>query len=297
MAPADWRILPSSKPNKPLLVQTDFGSTEYIVRVTDINSVWSETLDRVGLVRRAKDVESDINPEEDPSQMRILLKKIEDTLHHGDNSQVFVRTISGRIELFLTIPLPGGLSDLQWTIQLEKQPASALQAHVINPSLALAFMQKQQIEDLTNKLKDKDAAISKVLDKVESMGLDFGTLFPTARLNRRLDQRKQIFQQVPGLSVFDKEKWRANASTLEAEGASPISVLQEALEHSSSEAVNALAQRLPVAAEGRSPTPARIGDLSADGTRPVKTKEESQSQPSGFEVSQYWPCLKMPFVY
>lgn len=290
MAPTDWHILPSSKPAKPLLVQTDFGSSAYTVRVTNVNSVWSETLDRERLIQRAREVESDIHPEEDQSQMRILLEKVEGALHQRDNSQVFVRTISGRIELFLTIPLPGGLNDLQWTMKLDRQPASALQAHVINSTLALAFLQKQQIDELTRKLEDKDVAISKLLDKVESMGLDFGTLFPTARLNRRLDQRKQVFQQVPGLAVFDKENWRANAATVNLEQAEPIAVLEEAFKYSSSGAVYALAQRLPVAAEGRPSTPARTRDLAAEDSRINETKDESQSQLSGFQVSRDSLC-------
>lgn len=284
---SEWQLLPSSKPNKPLLVRTSFDKASYAVDVTDLTNIWSESLDRDQVVARAKDVSSDIHPEDDASQMRILLDKIESAFQDGEGTTLFVRPMSDRLDIFMTVPLPGGLNDLQWSMNLKKQPSSTLQSEILNPLISLSYLQKTQIEQLSGLLNEKDAAMSKVLDKVESLGLDYGTVFPNARLNRKHNLRDQVLRQVKGMAVFDADKWLSDSRASELGEICPAKAIPQALAGIASSSVMSMSHFSPVAGGGAvSPMPPRRREnVVVERTQAKPTPAAaSQSQADEFQV-------------
>lgn len=282
----EWRLLPKSKATRPLLFRSSFEQSSYWLQVTDLSSIWSEDVSRDDIVRRAREVESDIHPEDDSSQMQILLDKLRSALEGEPGTSIFVRPLSSKLELFLGIPLPGGLSELQWSMSLGKQPLSVLQSAVINPVVANVYLQQQQIEQLSNCLREKDEAIGKILDKVESLGLDFGTIFPNARLNRKGNLRQQVLAQVKGLQVYDEKASTSQSLQIDHDGLSAKEVLVVALNGIGSDVKSSVAQCLPVEGNGTSPMPVRSHDPVVPSRRRVTDGHTtSQSQADGFQVS------------
>lgn len=275
----DWRLLPKSKSAKPLLVRTLFERFSYTIHVTDLTSIWTETLSRAEIINRSRDVASDIHPEDDSSQFSILLEKIGSAFQDDESTEIFVRPLPNRLELFLTIPLPGGLNPLQWSMSLTKQTSTALQLEVINPLIALAYVQKQQVDRLSQLLNEKDAAIGKILDKVESLGLDYGTIFPTVgRLNRKVNMREQILRQVKGLAVFHNHEWAAASHLSEPNALTAEFIAPLAFAGCHAHDVQIVAQCLPVDVGVPSPTPPRQqGVYAARQRSPSRPKIASQS--------------------
>lgn len=284
---SDWHLLPKTKPAKPFLVRTLFGRSSYTVHITDLTSIWTETLSRAEIISRSEDLASNIHPEDDSSQFSILLDKIGSAFQDDEGTEIFMQSLPNKLDLFLKIPLPGGLNDLQWSMKLTKQSPSALQSEFINPLVALSYVQKKQVDQLSHLLNEKDAAIGKILDKIESLGLDYGTIFPTAkRLNRKGNLREQILRQVKGLAVFDDHEWTAAAQVSEPGHLTADVIASSALAGCHTRNVQSIAQCLPVDTAVPPSTPLRHQDVYAARPRsPSRPQSQSQGQADEFQVS------------
>jgi hypothetical protein len=198
----------------PLLISKSFEADSYTIHLTDLTHIWSESLDHDGIVGRAEEESTSIDPS-DSSQLQILLEKLGLALSSGPNTTLSLHIPSspGRarpiISLNLTIKLPGGLAPLVWPIHLSAAPQSVLTSQLTVPLLLAQHARVSEIEGLKEVVREKDHVIQKLLDRLETQGTDVGQVFPqaTGRGGRKVD-RKQAEEKVRGLGPFDMEAWR-----------------------------------------------------------------------------------------
>lgn len=214
-----WRNLPACAElfGPALIMRYDFTSSTYTLQLTDLSNVWSESLTTEQIKKRALDDECSIDPSDDTAQLVILLQKLEASLNGLEGTSLRVtRTVSSEVELESTILLPAPLPTLYWTFRLQHRPADAIKSDFVIPLLALSCSQSQQVHELTALLKEKDAAIAKVLDKLASSQIDIHSIFPNvlrnrvkARVGKKTSDREQLALQIPGFGCFDPEQWSA----------------------------------------------------------------------------------------
>lgn len=161
-----------------LLVKTSFTSSSYTVHITDLVQVWSEGLDRSGILSRAAKASTTIDPAEDASQLSLLLEKIEGGLGGGsDQSELVLSCIPrrggsdgdgvGDLKLRLAVDLPPPLPELEWTFTLRLGTQMDFTNVFVMPLVSLAGLQAAQIESLKTVIKDKDHVIDKMKDALE----------------------------------------------------------------------------------------------------------------------------------
>ncbi|KAI9850008.1 MAG: hypothetical protein M1838_006181 [Thelocarpon superellum] len=215
VAMTPWHPLPPSSISRgapPLLVQHTFTGTAYAVDLTDLTYVWSEALARQDILNRAWLDETSIDPSGDPAQLLILLRTLEAALN-GDAPATWSlhRRHEHDLSLDVTCPLPAPLKALQWSFALSRATPESLTRDVIRPLLTLQRAQSSLVERLLAHLKDKDHVIDKLVDKLDSSGMDLAMVFPGAaglRSGGRPSSRVQAGQFIKGLDVFDVERWR-----------------------------------------------------------------------------------------
>jgi hypothetical protein len=207
------RLSPSVGAHLPaLLISESFTPSSYSIQLTDLTSIWSESLDRRGIIRRSREEHTSIDPS-DGDQMQIFLDKLKLALAGGKDTTLAL-TISADADrpsliLNITVKLPGGLAPLQWPIQLAAATQSLMTSHFTIPLLRAQHDRVQDIESLAEVVKEKDHVIQKLLDKLEGQGTELGQIFPQAagRVGRKVD-RKQAEQRVKGLGQFNMDAWR-----------------------------------------------------------------------------------------
>ena len=82
MASTAWRPLPLPVTDElpPLLVAFETGPSTYSIQVTDLASVWTESLDRRAICVRAWTEETSIDPSDTPQNMTRLLQALRSAL-------------------------------------------------------------------------------------------------------------------------------------------------------------------------------------------------------------------------
>ncbi|KAI9828533.1 MAG: hypothetical protein M1819_006590 [Sarea resinae] len=218
--PSGWTQFPlgsSASDLPPLLVKSDFCSTGYSIFVTDLDYIWTESLDRRQIFKRALNENTSIDPSEDPSQMRILLEKIQAAIQGDEDTDMILASPEGPQQLVLkiTAPLPAPLSPLEWTLRLELHPKGTLQDELILPLLSAQIALSQRSQSLMDIIREKDHVIARLVDKLEASGTDLGSLFPGAaglmsRNKNKGSNRETVGRVVRGLGNFDEEEWSAD---------------------------------------------------------------------------------------
>ncbi|TVY24017.1 hypothetical protein LHYA1_G007727 [Lachnellula hyalina] len=211
-----WKPLRLSKAASahlpPFLLSLELTSDPYTIYLTDLTTIWKESLDRAGIIRRSEEEGTSIDPSDD-DQFRILLEKIRLGLegHHNTTSALTINADDDRpmIILNLTVPLPGGLAPLQWPIRLSAAPQSLFTIQLTMPLLGARHVQMQEVKSLGEVLEAKDHVIQKLLDTMESQGMELSQVFPQAagKAGRKID-RKKAEERVKGLARFDMVTWR-----------------------------------------------------------------------------------------
>ncbi|KAE8450725.1 hypothetical protein EG329_006070 [Mollisiaceae sp. DMI_Dod_QoI] len=196
----------------PLLIATNFTTDSCTIYLTDLTSIWSESLDRRAIIRRSREENTSIDPS-DTDQFQIFREKIKRGLDGGKGTALAltIQADPSRPPLVLnvTVDLPGGLAPLQWPIRLAAAPQSLLTSQLITPLLRAQHERMQEMASLADILKEKDHVIQKLLDKLESQGMELGQVFPQAagKVGRKLD-RKKAAERVKGLAPFDVGVWK-----------------------------------------------------------------------------------------
>jgi hypothetical protein len=202
-----WELLNLNLEGLPkLLVKYVIGDAGYAVSMTDLANIWIETLANVHVVRHAEEQSCSINPGDDAGQLRLLLEQIRDILRHKDGTTVHLALHPpDHLKLTLRAPLPPPLPAFEWTMLLTKATSTEVVSQVISPLLLLAHQQQQQLAFLLAQLKDKDHAMSRLLDKMEATNTDLGSVFPgvsAGRNSQRSLKRNHVASRVPGLAPF-----------------------------------------------------------------------------------------------
>jgi len=209
---AIWQPIPRTAGlhNTAVLLRFRKITSGFSLHLTDLSQVWSAELDKDQICIKAQEIGCSIDPSEDDSQLAILLDTFEAALRGDEGTSISI-VVDGADHLKLTIssPLPAPLPALTWPFRLGPGSREQVKTEVMVPLVCSTYMRKQQQDDLTALLAHKDALISKLTDKVESIGSDLVSLFPNlGRLSHTKNQRQQLAKYVKGLEPFDANKWR-----------------------------------------------------------------------------------------
>ncbi|TLS29087.1 hypothetical protein PpBr36_01387 [Pyricularia pennisetigena] len=219
---ASWRPLPVSHPAVPnLLVSAAFSTSpiSYSIYITDLANVWLERLDRRSILLRSLEEKTSIDPSDDPENFKELLHRIGSAFdaenpHHADASLALAsgpeQSTGGINDLVLEVTciLPAGLQPLKWPIKLKHGGASAVATELVLPLVQAQMARHLEMETLLAVIKEKDGVITKVLDKLDSMGARLDQIFPAlAASGKRKITRAFAEARVKGLAPYDKDKF------------------------------------------------------------------------------------------
>ncbi|KAI7197038.1 hypothetical protein D0869_00113 [Hortaea werneckii] len=210
-----WRTLSISDESlPPLLIKAHLHSEGYTIHLTDLSRIWSESLTKREINKRALNNDCSIDPTDGPEQYTILLEKINGTLVQEDGTSLRFRPgdTEHRLKLELQAPLPHPLSPLNWTVDFSLQESGQLNDQLITPLFHRCHEFQAQTRLLMHALHEKDRVISKLCDRLEASGNDLSIPFPqtNGKLNRKSKRshREQLAPFVRGLGDFDEGDWR-----------------------------------------------------------------------------------------
>lgn len=224
--PLDLRSRTGDLP--PILVKAEFTTNSYAIFITDTTHIWHEELDRRGIIRRALDENTSIDPSEDPDQMRQFLHKLRLAVE-GDHGTSLRLEASGKqtagqtakeLLLTLTAELPHGFEPLTWPVQLRLQEQTTHTIQFIMPLLKAEYAHLHELDSLVDVLKDKDHVIQKLADKVETMGAELGTIFAGASKRGGKVTREWQEERIKGLRPFDRDSWKKSLKNRSEAGTS-----------------------------------------------------------------------------
>lgn len=212
---AHWKPLPlNSDSNLPtLLYQLNVSASAYAIYLTDLTNIWTESLDRKQIIRRAFDENASIDPSEGPDQFRLLLHNIQEALEARPNTSLKIQLPEAAVDtltLIVTATLPAPLAPFIWPIRPVRAPDRSFFDEFLYPCLTSLGNARSEVLSLLNLLKDKDRVIARLTDKLEVMGIDISTVFPNAAPSKRskATTRDVVVSTVKGLKAFDEDKWR-----------------------------------------------------------------------------------------
>ncbi|KAJ5514439.1 hypothetical protein N7463_003991 [Penicillium fimorum] len=212
--PSRWQRLQLSKQRSPpLLFQYTWTRQGYEIYMTDLTYIWSERLPHKAIAKRAEDEATTIDPGEDPEQLNVLLEKIGEALRKGNESIILSSgTQTDSLEIMITTKLPAPLKPLKWSLRLSKEPLSSLTINLLIPLLREEAEWESRQRLLLNQIKQKDFVLDKLFDKMETLGVDLGSVFPSAagsRTSRKVITRSDAAKFVKGIAPFEEQAWLA----------------------------------------------------------------------------------------
>jgi hypothetical protein len=228
--PNSWWELPLHSTELPyLLVSAVFDADSYVISLSDTANLWEERLERKAICMRGFQEDTAVDPSEGPDQMKIFLSKLEAALRplhveHGTTSMSLTpakeTAEEGGLTLNITCQLPDGLPPLKWPVYLKKAPPSKTATELVLRLIEAHSARIQEVESLIEIIAQKDAAMVKILDKLEATGTGLDQVF-TALAGKRKVARETVGDRVKGLAPFDEKDWR---ETLASYGEVPSDV-------------------------------------------------------------------------
>ena len=209
---AMWRYLPGYQ--APVLVRGDFGPSNYSIWLTDLTNVWTESLDRKPIIKRAFEIDSSVDPSEDSSQMRLLLSSIQKILHSEQGTQTSISSgiNSDSLTMTLITSLSSSVPDLQWKCMLVKCPQSVLTQKIVVPLLASRVNAQVERKSLLSQLREKDKLIGKLINQMQVDGSNFSKVFPgsvSSKISGKSNVRQVLGRSIKGIGEFDEVAWEA----------------------------------------------------------------------------------------
>ncbi|KAI1158800.1 XLF-domain-containing protein [Nemania serpens] len=213
-----WCPLPTFPGAPNLLVSARFGESSYTIHITDLAHVWVENLDRRGILLRSLQENTSIDlVDADHEQWAVFLSKLRAALvpassdhhltslsisadHHSDNGN--------DLTLRITCELPKPLEPLKWPVRLLKCPPTSLASELVLPLVQDHYVQGREAEDLMNQLREKDALITKLLDKLNTMHTPLELIFNSLSA-KHATSRAAAEERIKGLAPFSEGKWRS----------------------------------------------------------------------------------------
>ncbi|KAK3397453.1 XRCC4-like factor-domain-containing protein [Sordaria brevicollis] len=208
-----WRPLPVAVPGIPnLLVATDFTAQSYKIHLTDLANVWVENMERRPIMGRASAEDTSIDPTDGNENLQRLLDWIRaafdiDDPEHPNTSLTLSKGKDDSIEVHITCVLPEPFKPLKWPLYLKKCPASALASELVLPLIQAHEARAREIDHLIATIRDKDAVINRLVDKLESNGMGLEHIF-NKLLGKRKVKRKEAEGKIKGLVAFDEAEFR-----------------------------------------------------------------------------------------
>ncbi|KAJ5879095.1 hypothetical protein N7455_002560 [Penicillium solitum] len=229
--PSRWQHLHLSQQGlPPLLFQYTWTRQGYEIHITDLTYIWSERLPHKAITKRAEEDATTIDPGEDLEQLNVLLEKIGEALQKGNESAILSSgTQTDSLEITTTTKLPSPLRPLKWSLRLSKEPLSSLTTNLLIPLLREEAEWESRQHLLLNQIKQKDYVLSKLFDKMETLGVDLGSVFPSAagsRASRKAITRSEAAKFVKGIAQFEEQTWLAETGVSHGAGLA-TNLLQE----------------------------------------------------------------------
>ncbi|KAI1496351.1 XLF-domain-containing protein [Biscogniauxia marginata] len=238
---SEWYPLPAF-PNLPaLLVSPRFESSSYTIHITDLANVWVESLDRKAILLRSLQDNTSIDLSDgDPEQWAVFLSKLKAAFdptspdHHLGSLSLSASPNSisqDGLTLYVTCILPEPLEPLQWIMHLTKCPLTSVASELVLPLIQTYHAMTQDVQDLVHRLREKDAVIAKLIDKLEvmSMGLEhvFNSLSGKRKITRAVAEEK-----IKGLAPFNEDDWRLQKGAVRESPQDVASLIQGVFRHS-----------------------------------------------------------------
>ncbi|KAI1103632.1 XLF-domain-containing protein [Jackrogersella minutella] len=217
-----WHPLPVFPDLPALMISPRFASSSYKIYVTDFSNVWVEDLDRRSILLRSLQENTSIDLSDgDRNQWTVFLSKLNDAFdcttpdHHSTNLSICASPLDKRTEgglaLHVTCILPEPLKPLKWPIYLAKCPPVSLASELVLPLIQAHHERNMEIQDLISRLKDKDAIITKLVDKLEANHTGLEHVF-NALSGKRRPSRELAEEKVRGLAGFNEEDWKSKVA-------------------------------------------------------------------------------------
>ncbi|KAI0976536.1 XLF-domain-containing protein [Xylaria arbuscula] len=219
-SPSKWYPLPRFPTLPALLVSARFGESSYTLHVTDLANVWTETLDRRGILLRSLQENTSIDLVDAGSeQWAVFLSKLVAAFDPAspDHRRASVGIAKGEgphaesrdgLTLRITCELPHPLDPLRWPVHLVKCQPTSLTSEFVLPLIQQQYVQSREAEDLMNQLNEKDAIITKLLDKLSTMHAPLELVFNSLSAKHAIT-RAAAEERIKGLAPFEEAKWRS----------------------------------------------------------------------------------------
>ncbi|RYP08722.1 hypothetical protein DL764_001742 [Monosporascus ibericus] len=216
-----WRPLPTFPDLPALLVSPGFDveSSSYSVQVTDLANIWAENLDRKGILRRSLNEDTSIDLSDgDREQWRVFLTKLEAAFDsaspdHEHTSLALSRHNDGGLVLQVTCVLPKPLEPLRWPVFLTKRQPDVLASELVVPLIQANQVRTQETDYLVARLKEKDAVITRFVDKLQALGTGLENVFYGLPIKRKVT-RTMAEEKVQGLAPFNEHGWRSQCAPM-----------------------------------------------------------------------------------
>lgn len=209
-----WRHLNSSPcedTNSPtLLLASNISSSSYRIYITDLTTVWSESLSYLEIRKRSYEENTSIDPSSE-DQFAILLDKIDQAVNGRPGTALKLR-VNGKkttlgirdLILQLHVDMPQRLTAFEWPVQLSAGSPALLTEAMTIPLLRAYRQSLGNLDFLSQSLKLKDIIVEKLIDKLEEYGIDLGLVFPQilGKQRGKVD-RECAMKKVRGLAKFD----------------------------------------------------------------------------------------------
>lgn len=208
-----WRPLPVTAPGIPnLLVATNFTAQSYKVHLTDLANVWVENMDRRPIMGRASAEDTSIDPTDGNENLQRLLDWIRaafdiDDPGHRNTSLTLGKGKDDSIEVQITCILPEPFKPLKWPLYLKKCSASTLATELVLPLIQSHEARAQEINHLIATIRDKDAVINRLVDKLEANGIGLEHIFNKLPGKRKVG-RREAEGKIKGLATFVEADFR-----------------------------------------------------------------------------------------
>lgn len=215
-----WRLLPVAVPGIPhLLVSAKFSSNSYEVHLTDMVNIWVESMERRPLIKRGVVEDTSIDPSDGPDQLQKMLECIRaafdpNDAEHANTSLTISSDKDDSLAIHITCILPKPLEPFKWPMYLAKCPHSSIVTHLVLPLIMAQDSRSRDIDQLIQTLREKDAVITKLVDKLEATGVGLEHVFNGLSGKRKIS-RATAEGKVKGLVPFSETRFRSGASELQ----------------------------------------------------------------------------------
>ncbi|KAI1740394.1 XLF-domain-containing protein [Xylaria scruposa] len=222
-SPCKWYPLPVFAQLPALLVSSCFDNDNlsYTLHVTDLANIWVEKLNKRGILLRSLQEETTIDlGDNDARQWAMFMSKLKIALdptssdHHLTSISIAAGDQSKNqdsLTLRIVCELPRPLNEFIWHFHLVKCQPASLASEFVLPLIQEQYVQRREAEDLMHRLKEKDALIKKLRDKLKVMNVPLESIFSSFS-SKHAATRLAREDKIKGLTPFNQETWRLEQS-------------------------------------------------------------------------------------